>query len=311
MKPQRPTPFTVWPVLPTPFQDDGAVDRDGFAAVVDFAREAGVDGLVFPGVASEVDMLTEAERSLLVGHLGRRLAGALPFIVGASHADPATASLLAETGRDAGAVAAMVRAPASAGREAAGQIAYFRAVAKGTRLPLMLQNVPGPVGAGLSPALVGGIARAVPGIRSVKEETLPCGQNVTGVLDAAGDAVDAVYGGAGARYVLEEIARGAAGTMPALELADIHAALARAANAGEAAESRRLFRDSLPFLNLQAVFRWHATKWALRRRGIIRGLRVRAPGPAPDAEDRREMDRMLAELADRFTLHAPPRYVIA
>ena len=297
--------FAVWPVLPTPFLDNGGIDEAGFAAVVAFAAEAGVDGVVFPGVASEVDQLTETERTTLVAALGGHLAGRLPFIVGASHADPAIAARMAEAGRAAGAVAAMVRAPASAGRDVAGQTAYFAAVAAGTSSALMLQNVPGPVGAGLPPPTVAAVAAAVPSIRSVKEETLPCGQNVARLREAAGDAVDAVYGGAGARYVLEEIARGAAGTMPALELADIHAALARAAEAGDTAEARLLFRDSLPFLNLQAVFRWHATKHALRRRGVLRGVHVRAPGPVPDTGDVAEMDRMLADLRHRFAIRPP------
>ena len=57
--------------------------------------------------------------------------------------------------------------------------------------------------------------------------------------------------------------------MPALELADIHVALVRAWRAGDEAQARRLFRDTLPLLNFQAVFRWHMTKRTLARRGVI------------------------------------------
>ena len=48
----------VFPVLPTPFTPEGAVDEPAFLRLVDFALEAGVDGLVFPGMASEVETLT-------------------------------------------------------------------------------------------------------------------------------------------------------------------------------------------------------------------------------------------------------------
>lgn len=85
-----------------------------------------------------------------------------------------------------------------------------------------------PNGAALPPEKVAEVAAAVPAIRYVKEETLPCGQHVTRILAAAKGSLDGVMGGAGARFVLDELARGANGTMPALELADAHAALWRA-----------------------------------------------------------------------------------
>ena len=37
-------------------------------------------------------------------------------------------------------------------------------------------------------------AKDVSGVRYVKEETLPCGQNVTRILDAAGGDIDAEIG---------------------------------------------------------------------------------------------------------------------
>jgi 4-hydroxy-tetrahydrodipicolinate synthase len=43
----------VWPVLATPFQPDGTPDEAGLRAIVRYALAAGVDGVVYPGVASE------------------------------------------------------------------------------------------------------------------------------------------------------------------------------------------------------------------------------------------------------------------
>ena len=72
---------------------------------------------------------------------------------------------------------------------------------------------------------IAAVCRAVPAIRYVKEETLPCGQHVARILAATGGSLDGVLGGAGARFVMDELARGACGTMPALEVADAHARL--------------------------------------------------------------------------------------
>jgi len=56
----------VCPVLVTPFSADGAPDAAALARVVEFAIAAGADAVVYPGVASEVEQLAEAERDRLL-----------------------------------------------------------------------------------------------------------------------------------------------------------------------------------------------------------------------------------------------------
>lgn len=293
----------IFPVIPTPFDGNGAVDAKAFTRLVAFAVEAGADGCVFPGMASEVETLSAEERAALVAQLGETLRGRIAFIVGASHADPTQAAARAEEGRLAGAVAAMVMAPPALGTDAARHAAFFAAVAAGTSLPLMLQNAPPPNGAGLPPEAVAEVIRAVPAIRFVKEETLPCGQHVSALLAACGDRLDGVFGGAGARYLMDELARGAAGSMPALEFADVHARLWRAWQAGDVPQARRLYSAMLPFLMYQAVFRVRATKQLLRARGLLGSDAARAAGPRPDAHDLNEAQALIAEAAPLFTLH--------
>ncbi len=295
----------VFPVLPTPFGADGAVDPDALARLVAFAIEAGADGIVYPGMASEVETLTPEERRLMVAALGKALGGRRPFIVGASAADPAAAAARAEEGRLQGAKAAMIMAPAAAGAAPAAQIAFFQAVAAATSLPIMLQNAPQPMGAGLAPETVAAIAAAVPTIRYVKEETLPCGQNLTRILAASQGRLDGVFGGAGARYLMDEVARGAAGTMPAAELTDVHVAIMQAHRAGKPGEARRLYSRTLPLLLFQQTFRVRMTKPVLAARGLLGSTFARAAGPKLDAGDEQELAALIAEASDIFRLHPP------
>lgn len=290
-----------FPVVCTPFRDDGSVDEEDFDRVVDFLLACGVDGLVFPGVASEVDTLTDAERDRLVARLGARLRGRVPFIVGASAATPEAVLHHASTGRAAGAAAAMVMAPGALGDDPDAHVAFFRQIAGSAEVPIMAQNAPRPVGAGLDPAAIAGIA-ALDGVDYVKEETMPCGQNLTRIREAAGDTIRGVFGGAGGRYITDELARGALGTLPASELADIHTQLVRAWHAGDEGEARRLFMVSMPLLNFQAVFRMHMTKETLRRRGVIGSTHVRGAGPAMDDGDRAELAALLDQIAPELTL---------
>lgn len=285
----------VFPVLPTPFKADGAPDTEALLRLVDFALESGSDGIVFPGMASEVGTLAPLERAGLVAAVGKHIGGRVPFIVGASDADPAQAAARAREGAAAGSTVAMIMAPPQAGQDVAGQIAFYAAVASACGLPLMLQNAPAPNGAALSPAAIARIVEAVPTLRYAKEETLPCGQHVSLILQSCAGKIDAVFGGAGARYVVDELARGAAGTMPALELADVHVRLFRAWRAGDVVQARRLYALSLPLLVFQAVFRVRATKEVLRRRGLLAHIGARTSGPVLDVDDGREIRALLQD----------------
>lgn len=294
----------VFPVIPTPFTPDNAIDEAALLRLVDWALDCGVDGVVFPGMASEVETLTPEERAAAVAALGRRVGARVPFIVGASDPDPLKAAARIREGKAAGAVAAMIMAPAGHGQDVAKHIAFYDTVARESGLPLMLQNAPPPNGAGLGPAQVAAIARAVPAIRFVKEETMPCGQHVARIRSEVDPGV-AVFGGAGARFLMDELARGAAGTMPALEIADVHVAMMRAWRQGDVATARRLYNVSLPLLVFQMIFRVRATKDVLRRRRLLGHTHARAAGPKLDDGDQAELRALLADAAALFTRDAP------
>jgi 4-hydroxy-tetrahydrodipicolinate synthase len=297
----------VFPVLPTPFAAGGAPDPDALARLVDFAIEAGADGVVYPGMASEVETLSAAEREAMVSALGARLARRRPLVVGASSPDPAQSTARITEGIAAGAVAAMVMAPAKLGQDVAAHAAFFGAIAAGAPgVALILQNAPAPGGAGLSPQTVAAICDAVPAIRYVKEETLPCGQHVAKILAATAGRLDGVLGGAGARFILDELSRGACGTMPAAEITDVHVQLWRLWQGGDVAPARALYAATLPLLTQQMVFRWRLTKHVLMRRGLLAGTVTRAAGPAPDNGDVAEWDAILAVLSPALAMH-PPR----
>jgi 4-hydroxy-tetrahydrodipicolinate synthase len=300
------TPLSgAFPVLPTPFRSNGAIDETDFRAIIRFALESAVDGVVYPGVASEVDTLSEEERRRQVDLLAREIGNRVPIIIGASDPDPAVAARHVAHGAEIGAAAAMVMAPGHLGNSVKAQIEYFQQVAADAGVPIMLQNQPKPIGAGLTPEEVAAVASAVDMIRYIKEETPPCGQHLTRIRNAANGSVDAIFGGAGGRYVMDEMARGAAGTMPACELADIHAMMMKSWREGDVATARKLYSASLPLLNFQAIFRMHMTKEVLRRRGVIRNTFVRGKGAKFDEGDRAELTLLLQEAVLPYKHHRP------
>ena len=286
------------PVLATPFTRSDEVDLPSLRRLADFAMFAGADGVVYPGVASEVDTLSRNERHRALAAVCEAVAGRGPVVVGASAPDAGEAGRLARAGEERGAAAAMAMAPATLGAEPSRLVRFFADLAGRTSLPLVLQNAPPPVGAGLPVETVLAVVAAVPAIRYVKEETLPCGQRISRLLARAPAHVAGVIGGAGGRTVIDELGRGAVGTMPAAELTEVHAAILRAHARGDEAAARRLHYRILPLLGFQAVFRMRMTKAVLKRRGLIGTERVRAPLPELDDRDRRELETMLDEIRD-------------
>ena len=288
----------VFPVLPTPFDATGAVDVASLRRLVRYLLRCGVDGMTYPGVASEVGQLRADERTQLTEVVLAEVEGRVPVIVGASSGDVELTSRLADHASERGAAALMIAAPPDR-PTAAAQIEYFSAIARRlSGASIMLQNVPAPVGAGLEPEIVLEILCAVPRIRYVKEETLPSGQRLTALRRAAPSTLHGVFGGAGGRYITDELRRGAAGTMPAIELAEVHVALFAAHRAGDYERVRALFTRMLPILNVQAVFRWSLTKYVLERRGLIDCRNQRAAGPLLDALDAADVDAFLHDLRD-------------
>lgn len=291
----------IFPVLPTLFTVRNELDLAAQRRVLRFALDAGAHGLVFPGVASEYNHLSLPEREQLLALVAAEVGGKVPLVGGASA--PTAAEVIA-----AGAIALrhgirhlMIMAPVGLGTDLAAHRAFFQQVAAG--LPgaeIILQNAPAPTGAGLgAPALIA-LAASVPAITYIKEETLPSGPAITALRAAGLPNVRGVFGGGGARYIIDELDRGACGAMPAVELTDLHVALWRAYAAGDRAQARRLYRLSLPLLVAQAIYRMRLTKYVLARRGIADAVHVRAPLPELDAWSQRDVDTMLADLLAEF-----------
>lgn len=287
----------ILPVLPTPFLADGGIDEAGMKRLVVFALDKGVDGVVFPGFASEVETLSAAERAALLKIVVDVVAGRMPVVAGASAADWRD---VVEHGRAASALGIrhlMVQVPKSVGTDAPALIEFLgRIVEALPEVEIILQNAPAPRGSDLSPQAIVEIVRALPQVTYVKEETLPAGPAITHIVAHAPSTLKGVIGGGGARYILDEYARGATAAMPALEIAEEHVAIDRALVAGRQEEARRIYVRTLPLLVLQAVYRMRLTKYVLARRGVIEGVGVRAPTPELDAAAIADIDANLVEL---------------
>jgi dihydrodipicolinate synthase/N-acetylneuraminate lyase len=299
----------ILPVLPTPFTEEGGVDSAAMRRLVRFALDAGVDGVVFPGFASEVETLTADERETLLQVCVEEAGKAVPVVAGASA--PTAEEVIGYGGKALvlGVRHLMIQPPKTLGSSAEAVAAFMGVVSRG--LPearIILQNAPAPRGSDLSPETIHAVVGRVPAITHVKEETLPAGPAISRVLERAPPHLAGVIGGGGARYILDEYTRGASAAMPALEIAAHHVALDRAYRSGNRELAREIYVRTLPLLTLQAVYRMRLTKHVLMRRGICENTIVRAPTPELDAQAIADIDACLAEI-DALALSAPAQRV--
>ena len=291
----------IIPVIPTLFTDDDTVDPGALRSVVRFALDAGAHGVVFPGVASEYNFLSDEERGGLMSVVFDEVGGRVPIIGGASASTSEEAIVAGQHAKDHGINHLMIMAPSDLGRDVDAHREFFaRITAELTDVEVILQNAPSPIGAGLNADAIASLVEANPAITYTKEETLPSGPVITVLREREILQLKGVLGGGGARYLIDELNRGALGALPAVELTDLHVAIYEAHMAGDFDRARELYRYSLPLLGCQMIYRMRLTKYVLKQRGITDRLHVRAPLPELDEFTRQDIDTMVEDLKTLF-----------
>jgi len=287
----------VYGVLPTPFSADESIDFASLRRCVEFCIRAGSHGLVVPVNASEFTTLNTAERRRIVEQVTGTVGRQIPVVVGVSAETLDVAVDFASHARATGASAVMAMAPLRNPLPPDAILDYFAAIAAVFEGPVFIQSYHGYPASQLPIELMAHIITTVPGTWYVKEETFPAGQRMTELQASAGDALAGVMGGMGSRYVLDEFARGACGTMPACEVIDAHVTLWEALEDGRAAEAASIHDRLLPLLNFEQLYGPLAYKEVLFRRGVISSVHRReSAGRRLDRFDAAELTRILANL---------------
>ena len=291
----------ILPVIPTLFTDDDTVDPGALRSVVRFALDAGAHGVVFPGVASEYNFLSDEERGGLMSVVFDEVGGRVPIIGGASASTSEEAIVAGQHAKDHGINHLMIMAPSELAQDVDAHREFFaRITAELTDVEVILQNAPSPIGAGLNADAIASLVEANPAITYTKEETLPSGPVITALRAKEIPQLKGVLGGGGARYIIDELNRGALGALPAVELTDLHVAIYEAHTAGDFERARELYRYSLPLLGCQMIYRMRLTKYVLKQRGITDRQHVRAPLPELDKFTRQDIDTMVEDLKALF-----------
>jgi len=163
--------------LITPFGENGRFDRGRFKKQIEFQVKGGVKGIVPVGTTGESPTLTSEEHIRVIEMAVRFANGRVKVIAGTGANSTAEAVDLTRAAEKAGAEASLQVTPYYNKPTQEGLFRHFEAIARNTKLPIILYNVPSRCGVEIS-------------IETVERLNDECG-NIIGIKEAGG-SVDRV-----------------------------------------------------------------------------------------------------------------------
>jgi len=155
--------------LVTPFQD-GEIDLQTLDELIESQLEGSIDGIVPVGTTGESPTLSHEEHKLVIERVVKTAGGQVPVIAGAGSNSTAEAIELTAYAKKVGADATLQVDPYYNKPTQEGFYQHFKAIAEAVDLPLVLYNIPGRCGAGMTPETIARLAE-VENIVAIKEAT--------------------------------------------------------------------------------------------------------------------------------------------
>ncbi len=269
----------VWPVAPTPFREDGALDLEGMRRALDCMIDQGADGICILANFSEQFLIDDAERETLTRLSLSHVAGRVPVVVTISHFATDIAVARARLARDEGAAMVMMMPPYhGALMRGDAEQAFEQAARVGeVGLPIMIQDAP-LSGVELPAPLLARMAREIEMVRLVKIECAGAAAKLRALIELAGDAIEGPFDGEEGITLLADLDAGATGSMTSAMIPDLIGPVVRAHLAGDRAAAAAGYARLLPAINhenRQCGFR--AAKAAMVEGGVFASETCRHP----------------------------------
>ena len=292
----------VYPIAPTPFLDNGAVDSESMARLADFYLSIGAAGITVLGQLGEAPKLEPGE-SVAVARFMIRRAATLPIVVGVSAPGFAAMRVLAREVMEAGAAGVMI-APPHTLRTDDQIVAYYRQAVEaiGADVPFVVQDYPLTFSVQMSPGVIRRIVGELPSCVMLKHEDWPGLDKISTLRGYERDGSMrhiAILCGNGGLFLDYELERGADGANTGYAFPDMLCDVVRLAAAGQREQAHDLFDAHLPLLRYeqQPGVGLAVRKYVLMRRGLLASAAQRMPAAPLSAAARGEVEHLLGRLA--------------
>lgn len=281
----------IIPVAPTVFHDNEDLDHEGQRRVVDYLVDGGSDGICILANYSEQFSLSDQERNAVMDTTISHAAGRIPVMVTTSHYSARIAHERSLAAQERGAAMVMLMAPffgATMRVDDDGVLEYFKRVADGLEIDVMIQDAPMSTTT-LSVELLTRLAQEIPQVRYAKIEMPRTADKVRRLRAAAGDALPGVYDGEEGITLIPDLLAGAVGAMSSCVAPDQLGDIVRTFHAGAVEQATKQWEEILPLIHYEnRQCGLNAAKFLMMQGGIIGSDRARAPFgglPAPTREE--------------------------
>lgn len=183
----------VMPAMTTQFTKNDELDLDLFKVNLKAQLDAGVHGVVLGGTLGEASTLTDTERRVLTRETVKYVNGKVPVLMNIAEQTTKAAINLAKTAEEDGAKALMMLPPMRYKASDEEVVAFFKAVANSTSLPIMIYNNPVDYKIEVTLDMFAELLEACPNIQAVKESTRDT-TNVTRIKNRFGDRLAILCG---------------------------------------------------------------------------------------------------------------------
>ncbi|MDQ7801801.1 MAG: 2,4-dihydroxyhept-2-ene-1,7-dioic acid aldolase [Armatimonadota bacterium] len=154
--------------LVTPFRE-GRVDEEALRGLVEWQIASGSHGVSVCGTTGEPTSLSVDERKRVIELAVRAAAGRVPVVAGVGTNHHGETVEMAQFAEQAGADALLVLVPYHVRPTQEGLYQHFRAVARSTRLPVIVYNIPGRTAVNLEVETLARLRRDCENVVGVKE----------------------------------------------------------------------------------------------------------------------------------------------
>ncbi len=284
----------VFPILQMPFDAAGRILFEDLRSEVEYAIRGGVHGV---GIAygSEVNKLDDHERDEVLSAVVDQAGGRIKVVMNTGAPSTVQTIHYTRVAKVLGADAVMIAPPLIAGIPMPLVRQHFIDVAEFSELPIFMQDM---AGAAMPPALLAELSKENENLCYAKIETLPTPNRFTETAELAGDSIS-MFGGANGVFFIEELRRGAKGTMQGIALCDIVRKTWDHFQAGDEIAAESLWNHYQPLVKLYTLAEgqlYWVAKEILRRRGVFTEAFPRLPAVKPDAGIYRELATLLERL---------------
>jgi 2-keto-3-deoxy-L-arabinonate dehydratase len=293
-------PYTgVWPVAPTPFNEDGTLDLYGMKRVLDCMIDQGVDGICILANFSEQFLLSDDERQTLTRLCLEHVAGRVPVIVTVSHFSTQIVIDRAKYAAALGASMLMMMPPYHGTGLRADEnsvIEHFKMVGAASGIPIMLQDAP-LSGVQLTVPQIVRMAKEVPELRYFKIETPQTAAKLRGLIAEGGELIEGPFDGEEGITLMADLNAGATGTMTSAMIPDLIRPIVVDFRERRNDAAKAGYRRILPAINFEnRQCGWRSAKIAMKAGGVIKSDFVRHPTKAVHPDTAAELLDLLVEL---------------